>query len=64
MSHFYYRKEQGLSGRVPTQEARDAMGISTKMTGAELGEAIPPPYAELLARAALVELVKKRELYT
>ena len=59
-AHYYYRKEKGLCGRVSVQEARDIMGISTEMTGPELGESIPPPYAELLGRYAALEIRKKK----
>ena len=53
ISHYYPRKRAGLPGRPPIAEAREAMGIETPMTAAQVGEAVPPPYAEYIARNAL-----------
>lgn len=55
-SHFYPRKAAGLPGRVPVAEACAAMGIAHKMTGSEVGEAIPPAYAAWIGRAALEQM--------
>ena len=53
-SHFYHRKANGLPGRIPNTVAKGIMGIHViyKMTNAEIGEAVPPPYAEFIAREA------------
>ena len=51
--HFYPRKKIGLSGRVGVVEAREVMGITIPMTVRQVGEAIPPAYAEFVARRAL-----------
>jgi DNA (cytosine-5)-methyltransferase 1 len=51
-SHYYPRKRAGKSGRVSPREACEAMGIMRRMTAAEVGEAVPPAYAELIAREA------------
>ena len=50
--HYYARKAAGLSGRIPTQEARDVMGIKGTMTADMVGEAIPPAYARVIGEAA------------
>jgi len=50
--HFYPRKRIGLPGRVPAAEAREVMGIETPMPAWGVGEAVPPAYAELIARSA------------
>ena len=47
-SHYYPRKRAGLPGRVPT--------------GAQVGEAVPPAYAELIARRALEAMAADSEL--
>lgn len=54
-SHFYPRKAAGLPGRVPAREACEAMGIDHTMTAHEVGEAIPPAYAEFIARQAILQ---------
>jgi len=59
-SHFYPRKRAGLPGRVPATEAAAAMGIFRPMTGHEVGEAIPPAYAEFIAREAIRQGCGKR----
>ena len=51
VSHYYHRKRLGLSGRVPVAEAREAMGITVPMPAWGVGEAVPPAYAELVARS-------------
>lgn len=52
-SHYYSRKKNGLSGRVPIAEAREVMGITTPMTTYQVGNAVPPPYARRIAELAL-----------
>ena len=59
-SHYYPRKRAGLPGRVPVAEARAAMGIDTPMTSRQVGEAVPPAYAELIARRALEAIAAER----
>lgn len=50
-SFYYRRKRQGKPGRLPVPDAREAMGIPRDfpMTAAQVGEAVPPPYAKALA---------------
>ena len=57
-SHFYPRKAHGLPGKVPVWEAKQVMGIpqSHRMTANEIGEAVPPPYAEFVGREALKQI--------
>ena len=52
-SHYYARKRAGLPGRVPVAEARAVMGITTPMPVWGVGEAVPPAYAEFVARSFL-----------
>ena len=52
-THFYKRKAQGLPGRVNPSEACEAMDITIPMTGREVGEAIPPRYAIMVAESAI-----------
>ena len=47
------RERNGLSRYVKVQEMRDAMGCPETMNRHEVGEAVPPAYAEFIARAAL-----------
>jgi DNA (cytosine-5)-methyltransferase 1 len=54
-NHFYPRKRIGLPGRVSPAEACEAMGITRSMTAREVGNAIPPAYAEFIARQALAQ---------
>ena len=53
-SHFYNRKANGLPGRLPNHVAKGIMGIPViyPMTNAEIGEAVPPAYAEFIAKEA------------
>ena len=51
-AHFYPRKKKGLTGKVPVKEACEAMGITHEMTAGEVGESIPPVYAEYMANKA------------
>lgn len=54
-SHYYPRKRKGLSGYVKRDEAKEVMGLppDAPMTKREIGESVPPAYAEYIARAAL-----------
>ena len=52
-NHYYARKRIGLPGMVPIAEARKVMGVETKMTARQIGEAVPPAYARLIAESAL-----------
>ena len=52
-SHYYNRKRIGLTGRVGVKEAREVMGIKINMTGRQIGEAIPPPFARYIAEKVL-----------
>ena len=54
-SHFYPRKRAGLPGRVPNWEAKEVMGIleDVKMTQREVGEAVPPPYAQWIGQRVM-----------
>lgn len=51
-NHYYRRIAEGKPGKLPVAEAKIAMGIpeSSKMTGNEIGEAVPPPYAEYIGK--------------
>ena len=57
-SHFYNRKANGLTGRIPNWEAKEIMGIpqEQEMTNAEIGESVPPAYSEFIAREALRQM--------
>ena len=48
-SHYYPRKRLGLPGRIPKHEAMEVMGITHDMTCEQIGEAVPPAYAEYVA---------------
>ena len=56
IGHYYHRKKIGLSGRVPNWEAREVMGIDIPMTNKQVGEAVPPAYAEFVGRRALLSM--------
>ena len=58
-NHFYRRKAQGLSGRPPIQECKHAMGIpqNYNFTYKQVGEAVPPPYAEYIAKQAIQQII-------
>ena len=67
-SHFYPRKRAGLPGKVPVWEANEVMGIPDgfRLTGKEIGEAVPPPYARFIATEALKQItqqMKRRKSY-
>ena len=55
-NHYYPRKRHGKPGRVPNWEAKEVMGITGRMTNHEVGESIPPAYAEFIAREALRQM--------
>lgn len=59
-SHFYARKRRGLRGRVPRDEAAQAMGIKHRMTLDEIGEAVPPPMAAYIGELVHRILVEDR----
>lgn len=62
-SHFYPRKRAGLPGKVPVWEANEVMGIPEgyRLTGKEIGEAVPPPYARFIATEALKQIIQQRK---
>ena len=62
-SHFYPRKRAGLPGKVPVWEANEVMGIPEgfRLTGKEIGEAVPPPYAKFIATEALKQIIQQRK---
>ena len=55
-------KVPGLKWRLPVSEAKEVMGIpaDSPMTGAEVGESIPPAFAEYIGRLAMAELTRNR----
>ena len=57
-SHYYPRKRAGLPGTVPVKEANEVMGVPSRyyLTGNEIGEAVPPPYARFIAEAVINRL--------
>ena len=55
-NHYYRRKAQGKPGRVPQAEAQAVMGIEHYMTTCEIGEAVPPAYADLIGRQIISRL--------
>ena len=61
--HFYPRKRAGLPGKVPVWEANEVMGIPEgfRLTGKEIGEAVPPPYAKFIATEALKQIIQQRK---
>lgn len=60
-SHYYARKRAGLSGRVSKREAMEAMGIpqDAPMTCKQIGEAVPPPYAQWIGERAIERLTTR-----
>ena len=60
-SHFYPRKRAGLPGKVPVWEANEVMGIPKgfRLTGKEIGKAVPPPYARFIATEALKQITQQ-----
>ena len=57
---FYARKAVGLPGKAPNHESKGKMGIPElfDMTTAEIGRAVPPPYAEFIGEQILKGLKK------
>ena len=55
---FYARKANGLPGKAPNVESMEKMGIPVeyKFTTAEIGRAVPPPYAKLIGEWVLASL--------
>ena len=54
--HYKARKEAGLPGRVPMVEAREVMGVKSKMNAQQLANAVPPPMAKLIGEYALARM--------
>ena len=59
-NHYYKRKAAGMRGRIPKAEALEIMGIRHNMTIVEIGEAIPPRYAEYIGRQARQAILRDR----
>lgn len=60
-THYYRRKAQGLRGQLSVAEASAAMGIPhTRMTRAQIGEAVPPAYAEYIGRQVMQRLALRK----
>ena len=59
---FYARKAVGMPGKVPNHEGKKKMGIPKRfdMTTAEIGRAVPPPYAKFIGEQILTHLKKER----
>ena len=57
---FYARKANGLPGKAPNHESKEKMGIPKRfdMTTAEIGRAVPPPYAKFIGEQILKCLKK------
>ena len=51
-THWYPRKALGLPGQPSVEEARAAMGITLPLDYAQIGEAVPPAYAQWIADRA------------
>ena len=66
-SHFYPRKANGKKGCLPIlptehdDNAHDVMGIKHRMTAAEIGEAVPPVYAELIGKEAIRQIRERSQ---
>ena len=60
---FYARKAVGMPGKVPNHEGKEKMGIPKRfdMTTAEIGRAVPPPYAKFIGEQILKCLKKGDE---
>ena len=56
LATFYKRKARGWSGKPSKKERADAMGLPSYLTAFEIGEAVPPAYAEFIAREALRQM--------
>ena len=55
---FYARKAAGLPGKAPNHESKQKMGIPKQfeMTTAEIGRAVPPPYARFIGEQVIESL--------
>ena len=65
-SHYYYRKDKGLKGRLTREEAMNAMGITDKarthtLTAKQIGEAVPPAYSEFIGKEVIALIRKHTE---
>lgn len=60
-THYYWRREAGLSGRLSPAEACALMGIGIPMTAAQVGEAVPPKYAEYIGHIAVSNMLLNNE---
>ena len=56
-SHYYARQRAGLKGKIPVKEAAEVMGITHRMPGHMIGEAVPPPMAAYIGREAFKEIL-------
>lgn len=50
------RQAKGMKGHFTKAEIGEAMGLPSDMTLSEMGEAVPPAYAEFIAREALRQM--------
>ena len=52
-----------LPGRIPNSEAKEIMGIPDcyRMTNDQIGEAVPPPMAYIIAREAMRQIKENYE---
>lgn len=55
-----FKREGVTTWRVPLAVLLEAMGITTAMTGHQVGEAVPPPMAEYIGRYALRHMAGER----
>ena len=55
---FYARKANGLPGKAPNHEVKRKMGIPKQfdMTTAEIGRAVPPPFAQFIGERVIKSL--------
>ena len=62
---FYARKANGLPGKPPNVESKEKMGIPDEFdfTTAEIGRAVPPPYAKLIGERVIDSLERKEAKY-
>ena len=59
-SHYYPRVQAGLPGRLPVAEARRVMGVTAPLDSAQVGESVPPAYAEYIGGIARREIERRR----
>ena len=54
------RDHNGVHGTmyVSKEDTAKAMGLPSYMTCAQIGEAVPPPYAEIIGRAAMLDILR------